>query len=267
MDKAKDWAVRCVHEMQMHNENCFITLTYNDENLPPWGDLDKNAFPKFIKRLRKRLHNEAKKNGNAKKTLRYIHCGEYGGDFGRPHYHGILFGYDYPDKIPYKKSEAGNLLYRSALLEQDWSIKGNQLGHCDVGEATLQSSGYIARYTMAKPPKDIADDHYARHDPETGEIYWLAPEYTTQSTRPPIGDTWYDKFKTDVFPDDFIILSGKKYPVPKRYYLRLKEEDPDLWRHIKNSRASKFDKEEHTDQRNTVKEIIQHERIKKLHRN
>ena len=30
---ARQWAIRCLHEAQMHESNCFITLTFNDEHL------------------------------------------------------------------------------------------------------------------------------------------------------------------------------------------------------------------------------------------
>ena len=34
LERSKMWAVRCMHESQLHDKNCFLTLTYNDENLP-----------------------------------------------------------------------------------------------------------------------------------------------------------------------------------------------------------------------------------------
>ena len=70
---ARNWAVRCVHEAQMYEDNCFVTLTYSDEFLPVGGSLDRRAFPLFMKRLRKEVG-----------ALRYFHAGEYGEVNGRP---------------------------------------------------------------------------------------------------------------------------------------------------------------------------------------
>ncbi len=64
LDKSKEWAIRCVHEAQMHEANCFITLTYNAENLPSDGSLVKEHFQKFMKRLRK----------TTPQKIRYFHC-------------------------------------------------------------------------------------------------------------------------------------------------------------------------------------------------
>lgn len=55
IDRSRSWALRCVHESKMHDANCFITLTYNDENKPYGGSLDKTDLQKFLKRLRKKL--------------------------------------------------------------------------------------------------------------------------------------------------------------------------------------------------------------------
>ena len=55
LDQSKQWALRCVHEAQVHDENCFITLTYNNENLPKDGSLNKRDFQLFMKRLIKEM--------------------------------------------------------------------------------------------------------------------------------------------------------------------------------------------------------------------
>lgn len=57
--KARDWAVRCVHEASMHEENCFITLTYNPQTLGDRKSLEKQDVPKFLKRLRKEVKKKS----------------------------------------------------------------------------------------------------------------------------------------------------------------------------------------------------------------
>ena len=35
LERSRQWAMRCVHEAEMHDENVFVTLTYDDDHLPP----------------------------------------------------------------------------------------------------------------------------------------------------------------------------------------------------------------------------------------
>ena len=44
LEYSRQWAIRCLHEAQLHEDNCFITLTYDDENLPHNGSLTKPHF-------------------------------------------------------------------------------------------------------------------------------------------------------------------------------------------------------------------------------
>ena len=114
LEKSKEWALRCVHEAQMNeNNNCFITLTYNDKNLPHGNTLIKLHYQKFIRALRKKT----------KKRIRYYMCGEYGTSGKRkinPHYHAILFGHQFSDAYFWNMRQ-GNRVYRSETLESIWT--------------------------------------------------------------------------------------------------------------------------------------------------
>lgn len=33
LERSRQWAVRCIHEASLHNQNCFLTLTYDDYHL------------------------------------------------------------------------------------------------------------------------------------------------------------------------------------------------------------------------------------------
>ena len=83
INHAKEWATRIYGESRMHDENIFLTLTYDDEHLPKDNSVHKDEVQRFMKRLRKAVYPD---------KVRYFLCGEYGGQFGRPHYHVILFG-------------------------------------------------------------------------------------------------------------------------------------------------------------------------------
>ena len=49
--RATDWANRARHEISLHEENTFLTLTYSDEFLPSHLTV-KDPFQRFMKRLR-----------------------------------------------------------------------------------------------------------------------------------------------------------------------------------------------------------------------
>lgn len=83
IQKAKEWAVRCVHESAYWESSSFITLTYDDAHLPESGSLVKEDLQKFMKRLRKAI---------SPRKMRYYAAGEYGEIKYRPHYHMIAFG-------------------------------------------------------------------------------------------------------------------------------------------------------------------------------
>lgn len=257
LKKSQEWAIRCVHEAQMHASNSFITLTYNDDNLPPGGNLQKRDFQLFMKRFRK----------NHK--VRYYQCGEYGPKLGRPHYHALIFGHNFPDKKFWKQTPSGEKIYRSATLEKLWTNPDTKqsMGWSSVGEMTYQSAAYVARYTMLKKNGDAAPAHYSRHDPVTGEIIHLLPEYTTMSRNPGIASSWFAKYgMTDVYPGDSISYQGKKIPPPIFYDNRLAVENPVLLKTLKSQRKSRAlsHNENNTPARLRVRAIIQHLKSKRL---
>jgi len=222
IDRSKEWAARIVHESQMHEENTFVTLTYDQENLPHDGSLNKAHFQKFMKRLRSQNQNN---------KIRYFHCGEYGEKLSRPHYHACLFGIDFDDKEPYRVDN-DIITYTSLKLEQLWGK-----GFCSLGELNYQTAAYTSRYIMKKVTGKKAEEHYMRVDPTTGEIYNLEPEYVTMSLKPGIGYDWYQKYKTDVFPDECPVPGRGVYKnVPKYYDTLLEREDEDTYRAIKKLR-------------------------------
>ena len=90
LERSRQWAMRCVHEAAAYDCNAFITLTYDEENLPADGSLNYDHFQLFMKRLRKAIEPN---------KVRFYMCGEYGEENGRPHFHACLFGYDFPDKV------------------------------------------------------------------------------------------------------------------------------------------------------------------------
>jgi len=222
LGKARDWSIRCYHEAFMYQKNCFITLTYNNEKLPFNGSLRKDHFQNFMKRLRKKFKQ---------RTIRYFMCGEYGKKLSRPHYHALLFNFDFEDKEVFKVTQTGSLIYRSKTLEKLW-----QDGYSSIGSITKKSAGYVARYTMKKyKGSSLSKDIY--YDSKT-------PEYSTMSKGKKkdgtswIGREFIDKYGlSDVYNNDIIIIenqvAGKP---PKRYDIHLELTNPELYAYNKKKR-------------------------------
>ncbi len=202
LERSRQWAIRIMHEASLGDENCFVTLTYDDVNLPPGGSLDRAAFPKFMKRLRKRFDD---------KRIRYFHCGEYGDLNGRPHYHACLFGIDFDDRVLWAERK-GHPVYRSPSLEKAWKF-----GASEIGSLTFESAGYVARYVMKKVNGKDADKHYERVDVDSGELFDLEPEYASMSRRPGIGAEWIAKYGEETYRDDTVVMRGREMRPPKFY--------------------------------------------------
>lgn len=65
---------------------------------------------------------------------------------------------------------------------------------------------------------------YTRCNIDTGECISVNPEFAVMSLRPGLGTSWYERYKSDAFPSDFLIVEGKKHPVPRFYVNKLKAE-------------------------------------------
>lgn len=242
-----------MHEAQLHELNTFITLTYSDDNLPAGGTLRKRDFQLFIKRLRKQHAGQ----------VRYFHVGEYGETKRRPHYHAILFGVDFADKTYWKKSPSGENLYISQTLKSLWPH-----GDSYIGQVTIQSAAYVARYCMKKITGEQASEHYKAVDLDTGEVHEIQPEYATMSLKPAIGQGWYDKYASDVFPSDYVVSRGARLAVPKFYYRKLQAANPKLADTIKYRRIRRLAKRkaDSTPERLAVREECKLHQIKQLKR-
>lgn len=211
VERARQWSVRCYHESKMHEKNCFLTLTYDDEHLPPTG-LDHKHWQLFAKKLR-----------NKYGPFRFYMAGEYGDDYKRAHYHAILFGIDFVKSQKYlKKNKYGDSLYKSDELNDLWSH-----GFCTIGECNQNSANYVAGYIIKKKTGLEGDLEYERVDTQTGEILQVRPPYNNMSRRPGIGATWFRKYRTDVYPHDYVVDSKGNQSKPPSYYDGLLEQlDP-----------------------------------------
>lgn len=189
--------------MTLHQENTFITLTYRDEDLPPFESIGRYAWQTFIKRLRKQIQP---------KKIRYFMCGEYGEKTGRPHYHAIIFGHEFPDKEPTGKNQRGDIYYTSESLLKAWPH-----GHVTIGEANFDTAAYVARYIMKKQNGPEAATHYEQESRYTCVgIQDITAEFTNSSRNPGIAHDWVKKYQSDLLKG-YITSNGKKTGIPKYY--------------------------------------------------
>jgi hypothetical protein len=202
LERSRQWALRCVHEASLYQRNCFITLTYSPENLPFGGSLDYEAPVLFMKRLRKRFG----------KDIRSYGCAEYGENFSRPHYHLILFNFDFDDRCNARAS-GDFFYYESPALQELWTF-----GFSSVCDFSFDTAAYVARYVTKKITGGAAEKHYENIDYSTGEVFpRLSERSVCISRRPGIGRGWYDKFGQYSRDHDKIIFDGKAMKPPLYY--------------------------------------------------
>lgn len=257
LDYARQWAVRCYHEASMHEENSFVTLTFNDENLPKDHSIRKGDVQNFMKRLRTEIDP---------KKVRFFGCGEYGrnpktGTINRPHYHICLFGYDFPDKeihqtTPRRKGDP-DILYISELLGSVW-----KKGFHTIGEVNYKTAGYVARYVMKKHMGKWQNFVYDGLEPE------FALMSRGQKTGGGIGRSWIEKYLSDCYPKDFVTINGKKHKPPKYYDSILEKKNKKLFDYVMAKRELEaFKKIPETDKRLVEKDRYRKQVTRRLERN
>lgn len=182
LDKANDWAVRCLLEMKNWKYNYFITLTYDDEHIHIKNgrtNLIKKDLQDFLKRLRYYFegHEEREYKEKIEKPIRYFCSGEYGTKTERSHFHIGIFNLKIEDlkRIKTIKKRTGEEynIYDSKKIKDIWGK-----GFIMIEEMTYETACYIARYIEKKA--------FGKH-----KNYWinrdLNPEFTETSRRGGIG--------------------------------------------------------------------------------
>lgn len=225
----------------MHENNCFITLTYSDEKLES-PKLIYSHFQKFIKDLRNHLlddlqkkifpkielRNERRKLWNqlSKQTrdqlystiqISSLQTGEYGDEKKRPHWHAIIFNWKPSDLTKAGQNALGDTIYHSKFVDTLWGRNDAKLAPTQIVEVTLKSAGYVARYALKK----------MAHDVESRDEYKPIPR---RSCKNAIGKSYYEKFWPDMFNYGQCLEDGKSFPIP-RYYEKLhKKIRPEEWK-------------------------------------
>lgn len=199
LEYARVWALRCWHESLLYKNNCFLTLTYDDDHLPNNHSLDPDVFTKFIKRLRF-FHP----------GIRYFGCGEYGEMSMRPHYHLIIFNYDFLDKKSHSMNVNGDITYTSDELQKLWPY-----GFSLIGSVSFSSCNYVARYVVKKQYGEGAK-FYEQNN--------LVPPFLRMSRKPGIGYDFFKKNKKQIENHLYVrSQDGKKSALPRFYESKLSD--------------------------------------------
>lgn len=222
---AADKAIRMVHEINEWPTASFLTLTYDERNLhyeTPTAllpSITPRHLQLFFKRLRRKTGLD----------LSYVACGEYGSITNRPHYHVILYGYDFSDNRRIYQSDTisnTNTLYNSNLLDKLWEYKG----HCVIADVSYDSCAYVAGYTIKKLNGEAGKSAYDK----TGRL----PPFGLMSRRPAIGLRWIERHYAEVAKFGNILVKGKKRSIPRYYVDYIKNNHPDHYdRLVQKQRA------------------------------
>lgn len=185
-NKSFRWSRRLLMESDGYKDDAmqFLTLTYDDNNLPADGKLHYEDVQAFLKRLRK----------SCPAKLRFFCAGEYGDTFGRPHYHIILFGYDFftGSKIAGYSAD-GKPLFHHSIIDNAW-----QKGYAEFGDVDQASIQYVAGYVTKKLMSDNLE-------------YPDAPPFIRMSLKPGIGRNFLLSHADQVQRDGGFYLRGKFY--------------------------------------------------------
>lgn len=207
------WKIRAELEMRNHDSNLWVALTYDPVHLSlqnleyeqdkdfshlgrvgVYDSLEKQELDLFWKRFRKAI---------SPLKIRYMQCGEYGGKFGRPHYHAIIFGMDRHHPIfsnfHYVKSRKGFVGYIPQWPHGEFWISENP--------ATIENAEYLAKYIHKKHKGKQAKEYY--------EDLNIKPEFFSVSNRPGIGAVKIDEFSKYYQFHPYYETKGKKLSLPR----------------------------------------------------
>lgn len=235
LEYARQWAVRCVHEAKMHENNTFITLTYSDENLKSPKLIYKD-FQDFMKRLRTHIWESNIGEENGTKIGVFV-TGEYGDITKRPHWHAIIFNYQFPDLIKLRKNDRGDQIFKSAILDKLWGKNNPNTRPNEVGTVTFESAGYVARYAAKKLTHGMDSDH---------EYHPISKK----SSKNAIGKAWLEKYWKDLLIDGQCIVFNSqdkeiKTPMPRYYEKWLLKHHPEEYiRYVTEKKSPNCTKQE-----------------------
>lgn len=217
--KVNDYMIRCHFEWlhtvySLRGSVYFVTLTYADEVLPKvHGEpcFDSEHIKKFLKRFRRLLEDNGYDN-----NIKYFIVSEYGGEFGRPHYHGLLFMPSWEHTIS-NQFRIVEYLAKSWTKVCDRNKRYNQLFDCQrVDAQLLQDDGQI-RYVCKYIGKQVGAKQF-----DSLNLEYRYRRNHWQSIG--LGMCMYQYCERDIFDKGTIKLGLFEYSLPLYYRIKLKRE-------------------------------------------
>jgi len=183
ISRAREWAIRCSLECDLHSVTSFLTLTYREKYCPP--TLSRHDLSRFVRYMRRAVG-----------SFRFFGCGEYGDYTARPHYHALLFG---------------TADYEAA--ERAWGK-----GFVTLENVTPARISYTAGYCAKKLGFHRAKGEEV--DFSTGEVYVHQPPFLQMSRRPGIAGEFRKYWRSWRAQ---AIWQGRPFPVPRFLHNSYKE--------------------------------------------
>lgn len=213
LDKSLDWALRLTYEQRSWSTSTFLTLTYDETNVPV--SISGPRMTTFIKDLRRRLDYR----GLGK--IKFFGVGEYGEKKGRPHYHLIVYGgpFAYSRECEKEPSRSGGAQWTNEHIAAVWTE-----GRHRLSEVTFESAAYVARYALKKVTGTAASSHYGEK----------LPEFMQCSNG--LGRLHFDRWKEDIYPAGSVIKDGREIQAPKYFDRLIEKFCPELWAETKKER-------------------------------
>jgi len=250
LEKSRQWAIRITHEQLVTDQSCFLTLTYAPEHLPPSGLLCQEDWTLFAKRLR-----------DHKGSFRFFNAGEYGETNNRPHFHTALLGHDFADTRLFSKKakKSKKRLFVDEELNRIWGK-----GEVQIGELTFDSAAYVARYLTKALPSNRNETRGARVNSSNRFARWKAEgvrrdetaaarPLASMSRRPGLGKPFFDKYWTEIYPRDEVVVNGRAEKPPRYYDQLLEREQPYMWAFVKAQREAAADFTSESSERRLIK--------------
>lgn len=266
LEYSRQWAMRCMLEQKDHENNQFITLTYDPEHLPTKQMVDtetgevfeeETLVPDHVSEFMKKLRRYYEYHyGYGADKIKFYACGEYGDKKGRPHYHLIIYDLPIFDKRFSHRNKKGTPVYTSDTITKIWGK-----GRTAVDDVTYESCAYVARYIMKKiKGKEAVEELEA-----SGKVNC----FTRMSRKPGIGRNYYDENADKIYECDEIWLKNKYGPLklkPPKYYDKLFDIDnPEKMEEIKDKRRKIAEMSEETRLKTTGEDKLKYlERMEQI---
>lgn len=186
--RAYELACRCVLHASLYNENCFLTLTYDETKEGYHNNFEYSDIQKFKKRLRKHCYG---------KKIEIFNVHEYGKN-GKKHWHLVVFNHDFAEDRTIHTRSGGHALYTSKRLGDLWPY-----GFNTIGDVTAASAMYTAQYSNKDLKNGNVQNSKRSHSKHSG-----------------IGRPYFLKHYRQILSLGYVPVNGKKLPVP-RYFQRL----------------------------------------------